>query len=54
MIFLIPILIIIAILFGIDYLYFNDDKNTNKTKQELNISIDDEKQKHIKELFKKQ
>lgn len=54
MIFLIPILLIIAIIFGIDYIYF-DDKTSKKEpiKTEQNSTLEKEKQEYIESLFNK-
>ncbi|TKX29937.1 hypothetical protein [Campylobacter estrildidarum] len=56
MIFLIPLLLIVAILFGIDYLYFGDENSKAKAKlelkQESNPSLEQEKKKYLDQLFK--
>ncbi|TKX33205.1 hypothetical protein [Campylobacter aviculae] len=56
MIFLIPLLLIVAVLFGIDYLYFGDENSKAKAKQELkqefNSSSEQEKKKYLEQLFK--
>ncbi|MBZ7935793.1 MULTISPECIES: hypothetical protein [Campylobacter] len=55
MIFLIPLLIIVGVIFGIDYLYFSDENSKIETqkeiKQEMNSSLKDERSKYIEELF---
>ncbi|CAM4017937.1 hypothetical protein N4T57_04990 [Campylobacter hepaticus] len=55
MIFLIPFLLIIAIIFGIDYIYFKDQNASIQSKIEqvdLNSSLEKEKRQYIKNLFK--
>ena len=54
MIFLILILIIIGIFFGIDYIFFSDidaQANTSKTRIEQKINLQ-EKEKGVKEFLK--
>lgn len=56
MIFLIPLLLVIAVVFGIDYLYFDDkaDKKEIKTEQnEQNLTLEEQKQEYIRGLFEK-
>lgn len=52
MIFLIPLIIFIGVLFGIDYLYFNDDDNKVKNekiiKKQEQIDINDYIKKYTK------
>lgn len=56
MIFLVPLLIIIAVIFGIDYLYFSDDDEALKEKKEKkiekNLSLE-EKKNELKSLLYK-
>ncbi|QNF77809.1 hypothetical protein [Campylobacter vulpis] len=52
MVFLLPLLFIITLLFGIDYYYFNDVKQEKAQKQENNFSLEEEKRKHIESLFR--
>lgn len=56
MIFLVPLLIIIAVIFGIDYLYFSDDDEALKEKKEQkiekNLSLE-EKKNELKSLLYK-
>ncbi len=51
MIFLVPLLLIIAVIFGVDYLYFNDKTEQKQHKSEENLSL--QKQNYIKSLFEK-
>ncbi|MBZ7949343.1 hypothetical protein [Campylobacter molothri] len=55
MIFLIPLLIIIGVIFGIDHLYFSNENNKieskKEVKQEINSSLIDERSKYIEKLF---
>ncbi|MBZ7939118.1 hypothetical protein H2277_04890 [Campylobacter sp. W0014] len=59
MIFLIPLLIIIGVIFGIDHLYFSDENSKieiqkeikQEIKQEMNSSLKDERSKYIEKLF---
>ncbi|EJP4818552.1 hypothetical protein ACX1QV_000776 [Campylobacter upsaliensis] len=51
MVFLLPLLIVIALLFGIDY-YFKDIKQEKIQKEENNLTLEQEKRKHIESLFK--
>ncbi|MBZ7954043.1 MULTISPECIES: hypothetical protein [Campylobacter] len=55
MIFLIPLLIIIGVIFGIDHLYFSDENSKieiqKEIKQEMNSSLKDERSKYIEKLF---
>ncbi|HEB7543718.1 TPA: hypothetical protein RZH61_001160, partial [Campylobacter coli] len=53
--FLIPLLIIIAIIFGIDYLYFNDENVKVKEEQQIHKSdpnLDKQREEYLKHLFK--
>ncbi|ELK5610937.1 Sec-independent protein translocase subunit TatA2 [Campylobacter jejuni] len=55
MVFLIPLLIIIGVIFGIDYVYFkNQDLKVQlkKEQKELNSSLEKEKKEYIEKLFK--
>ncbi|ARJ56565.1 hypothetical protein [Campylobacter cuniculorum] len=52
MIFLIPLLLIIAVIFGIDYFYFNDQTDKKEYKIEHNSSLEKQKQDYIENLFK--
>ncbi|EPU7282883.1 hypothetical protein [Campylobacter upsaliensis] len=52
MVFLLPLLFIIALLFGIDYYYFKDIKQEKIQKEENNLTLEQEKRKHIESLFK--
>lgn len=55
MVFLIPLLIIIAIIFGIDYLYFNDENVKVKEERQIHKSdpnLDKQREKYLKHLFK--
>ncbi|HDZ5065961.1 TPA: hypothetical protein RTH03_000035 [Campylobacter jejuni] len=53
MIFLIPLLFVIALIFGIDYLYFsNENKEVQKKEQKQDLNLDEKKQEYLKELFK--
>ncbi|WP_417903962.1 hypothetical protein ACD571_00310 [Campylobacter sp. LH-2024] len=55
MIFLIPLLIIVGVIFGIDHLYFSNKNNKieskKEVKQEINSSLIDERSKYIEKLF---
>ncbi|MBK2000646.1 hypothetical protein ACD575_00440 [Campylobacter sp. LH-2024] len=55
MIFLIPLLIIVGVIFGIDHLYFSNENNKieskKEVKQEINSSLIDERSKYIEKLF---
>lgn len=52
MVFLLPLLFIIILLFGIDYYYFKDIKQEKIQKEENNLTLEQEKRKHIESLFK--
>ncbi len=55
MVFLIPLLIIIGVIFGIDYVYFKNQDlkaQVNKEQKELNSSLEKEKKEYIEKLFK--
>ncbi|HHD0454289.1 TPA: hypothetical protein ACOS3E_001015 [Campylobacter coli] len=55
MVFLIPLLIIIAIIFGIDYLYFNDENAKVKEEQKnhkTEPNLDKQREEYLKHLFK--
>ncbi|EAH6285492.1 hypothetical protein DYR41_07870 [Campylobacter jejuni] len=55
MVFLIPLLIIIGIIFGIDYVYFKNQDlkaQVKKEQKELNSSLEKEKKEYIEKLFK--
>ncbi|HEA7842120.1 TPA: hypothetical protein RXM13_000202 [Campylobacter coli] len=55
MVFLIPLLIIIAIIFGIDYLYFNDENAKVKEGQKIHKTepnLDKQREEYLKHLFK--
>ncbi|ELV6765261.1 Sec-independent protein translocase subunit TatA2 [Campylobacter jejuni] len=55
MVFLIPLLIIIGVIFGIDYVYFKNQDlkvQVKKEQKELNSSLEKEKKEYIKKLFK--
>lgn len=55
MVFLIPLLVIIVVVFGIDYVYFkNQDSQIQGKKdyKELNSSLEKEKKEYIEKLFK--
>ncbi len=55
MIFLIPLLVVIAIIFGIDYLYFSDEDAQVKKEQKIdktNPNLDKQRQEYLQELFK--
>ncbi|EAH9150197.1 Sec-independent protein translocase subunit TatA2 [Campylobacter jejuni] len=55
MIFLIPLLIIIGVIFGIDYVYFKNQDlkvQVKKEQKELNSSLEKEKKEYIEKLFK--
>lgn len=55
MIFLIPLLIIVGVIFGIDHLYFSNENNKieskKEVKREINSSLIDERSKYIEKLF---
>lgn len=57
MVFLIPLLIILAFIFGIDYLYFSDEdakaKDKIEQKVEQNSSLEKQRQEYLENLFKK-
>ncbi|EAL7270557.1 hypothetical protein DUH63_09060 [Campylobacter jejuni] len=55
MVFLIPLLIIIGVIFGIDYVYFKNQElkaQVKKEQKELNSSLEKEKKEYIEKLFK--
>lgn len=55
MVFLIPLLVIIAIVFGIDYLYFsNEDAQVKKEQKidQVNPNLDKQRQEYLEKLFK--
>ncbi|ADT72569.1 Sec-independent protein translocase subunit TatA2 [Campylobacter jejuni] len=55
MVFLIPLLIIIGVIFGIDYVYFKNKDlkvQVKKEQKELNSSLEKEKKEYIEKLFK--
>lgn len=55
MVFLIPLLIIIGVIFGIDYVYFKSQDlkaQVKKEQKELNSSLEKEKKEYIEKLFK--
>ncbi|XUP62039.1 hypothetical protein UXU46_05985 [Campylobacter jejuni] len=55
MVFLIPLLIIIGVIFGIDYVYFKNQNLKVKKEQQNNksdSSLEKEKKEYIKNLFK--
>ncbi|EAK6993317.1 Sec-independent protein translocase subunit TatA2 [Campylobacter jejuni] len=55
MVFLIPLLIIIGVIFGIDYVYFKNQDlkaQVKKEQKELNSSLEEEKKEYIEKLFK--
>ncbi|EGR6494680.1 Sec-independent protein translocase subunit TatA2 [Campylobacter jejuni] len=55
MVFLIPLLIIIGVIFGIDYVYFKNQDLKAQVKEEqkeLNSSLEKEKKEYIEKLFK--
>ncbi|ELD3685646.1 Sec-independent protein translocase subunit TatA2 [Campylobacter jejuni] len=55
MVFLIPLLIIIGVIFGIDYVYFKNQDlkvQVKKEQKELNSSLGKEKKEYIEKLFK--
>lgn len=55
MVFLIPLLIIIGVIFGIDYVYFKNQDlkaHVKKEQKELNSSLEKEKKEYIEKLFK--
>ena len=53
MIFLLPIIFVIIVIFRIDYLYFSEENKQiiNKNK-ELNESLEKQKQEFIEKIFK--
>ncbi|EJO1482887.1 hypothetical protein OLP38_04125 [Campylobacter jejuni] len=55
MVFLIPLLVIIGLIFGIDYVYFKNQDlkaQVKKEQKELNSSLEKEKREYIEKLFK--
>ncbi|EAK3634312.1 TPA: Sec-independent protein translocase subunit TatA2 [Campylobacter jejuni] len=55
MVFLIPLLIVIGVIFGIDYMYFKNQDlkvQVKKEQKELNSSLEKEKKEYIEKLFK--
>ncbi|EAI1791519.1 hypothetical protein EIQ62_04030 [Campylobacter jejuni] len=55
MVFLIPLLIVISVIFGIDYVYFKNQDlkvQVKKEQKELNSSLEKEKKEYIEKLFK--
>jgi len=55
MVFLIPLLIIIGVIFGIDYVYFKNQDlkaQVKKEQKELNSSLEKEEKEYIEKLFK--
>ena len=55
MVFLIPLLIIIGVIFGIDYVYFKNQDlkvQVKKEQKELNSSLEKKKKEYIEKLFK--
>ncbi|ELC4807472.1 Sec-independent protein translocase subunit TatA2 [Campylobacter jejuni] len=55
MVFLIPLLIIIGVIFGIDYVYFKNQDlkaQVKKEQKELNSGLEKEKKEYIEKLFK--
>ncbi|EDD1521803.1 Sec-independent protein translocase subunit TatA2 [Campylobacter jejuni] len=55
MVFLIPLLIIIGVIFGIDYVYFKNQDlkaQVKKEQKDLNSSLEKEKKEYIEKLFK--
>ncbi|EEU7422667.1 Sec-independent protein translocase subunit TatA2 [Campylobacter jejuni] len=55
MVFLIPLLIIIGVIFGIDYVYLKNQDlkvQVKKEQKELNSSLEKEKKEYIEKLFK--
>ncbi|EMU6400001.1 hypothetical protein BGS41_08935 [Campylobacter sp. 108] len=55
MVFLIPLLIIIGVIFGIDYVYFKNQDlkvQVKKEQKELNSSLEKERKEYIEKLFK--
>ncbi|EAK6773967.1 hypothetical protein E5Z96_06490 [Campylobacter jejuni] len=55
MVFLIPLLIIIGVIFGIDYVYFKNQDlkaQVKKEQKELNSSLEKEKKEYIEKLIK--
>lgn len=54
MIFLIPLLIVIAVIFGIDYLYFSDEdqKIEKKIPLQNDENLQKEREEYLKNLFK--
>ncbi|MBK1971406.1 hypothetical protein JG676_07310 [Campylobacter sp. 2018MI35] len=52
MIFLIPLLIFFAVIFGIDYLYFSDEDLAIKEQKEIKAEVNNSlKQEYLKQLF---
>lgn len=52
MIFLIPLLIFFAVIFGIDYLYFSDKDLAIKEQKEIKLEENNSlKQEYLKQLF---
>ncbi|HEA8244988.1 TPA: hypothetical protein R8Q87_000032 [Campylobacter coli] len=55
MVFLIPLLVIVAVIFGIDYLYFNDENAKVKEEQKIHkteLNLDKQREEYLKHLFK--
>ncbi|EAK8812790.1 Sec-independent protein translocase subunit TatA2 [Campylobacter jejuni] len=55
MVFLIPLLIIIGVIFGVDYVYFKNQDlkvQVKKEQKELNSSLEKERREYIEKLFK--
>lgn len=55
MVFLIPLLVIVAVIFGIDYLYFNDENAKVKQEQKIHKTepnLDKQREEYLKHLFK--
>lgn len=55
MVFLIPLLVIVAVIFGIDYLYFNDENAKVKKEQKIHKTepnLDKQREEYLKHLFK--
>lgn len=55
MVFLIPLLVIIVVVFGVDYVYFKNQDSQIQSKKdykELNSSLEKEKKEYIEKLFK--
>ncbi|EOI2575221.1 Sec-independent protein translocase subunit TatA2, partial [Campylobacter jejuni] len=53
MVFLIPLLIVIGVIFGIDYVYFKNQDlkvQVKKEQKELNSSLEKEKKEYIEKL----